>query len=182
MLISPQRCAVLIGSALLAGLSVWTATVAAAAQRPVTATAAPALLAGLAPTAAAPAAHHDARHRDSLLGLWTGQVRTTIPTGGTVEYRFNGDGTMEVIVGSVGYPGMWTQQADGSFSFEITLPETDSSGNLTGFNYASQNGQFTSPGSFTSAGTTRIFNLQGTVTKSFGVDITATRLHHRRAA
>ena len=114
---------------------------------------------------------------DSLVGFWNGTVKTTIPTGGNVVYRFNADGTMEVIVGAKGFAGQWTQNSGDTFSFEVTLPETDSSGNLTGFSYAVQQGRFASAKTFTSSGVTTIYDLHGNVTKSFGVDVTATRAH-----
>lgn len=171
MLTSLRRAAVLAGTAsLTVTLPLGGNAASASAQRP-----AP-------PAASATTAHlagtrHKADH-DSLLGFWNGTVKTTIPTGGSVVYRFNTDGTMEVIVGAKGFAGQWTQNSDGTFSFEVTLPETDSSGNLAGFSYAVQHGQFTSAKAFTSSGITTIYDLHGNVTKSFGVDVTATRAHH----
>lgn len=166
MLTSPRRRAVLIGSAVLLSLTLGAGVSLASVTSPAATTQA---TSGAAHAVATPEGRH------SLIGLWNGTVRTTIPTGGNVVYRFSPDGTMAVIVGTAAYPGMWKENADGTFFFEITLPETDSSDNLTGFSYAEQNATLVSPGKFTSSGNTRIFDLQGNVIKSFDVYITATR-------
>lgn len=158
-----RRRVVLTGSALLLTLALGTGVSSASSARP----------------AAVVLAAHQATARQascySPVGLWNGTVQTTIPTGGTVVYKFNSDDTVEVIADGTAYPGMWKQNADCGVFFEITLPETDSAGNLTGFSYAEQNAVFTNPNSFTSSGTTRIWDLNGNVIQSFDVYITATR-------
>lgn len=134
---------------------------------------------------ALPAAQHNAVSTteaemcaERVVGTWSAQVTTTVPSSGTVTYVFSPGGSMTLTAGTSSVPGTWQCDHGNAFSFTIDQVLTDGSGNVTGHVHATQNGWLHGDDRFTSSGTTVETDANGQVVRTFQVNVTATRVHH----
>ena len=113
---------------------------------------------------------------DSLIGTWSAEVTTTVPSSGTVTYVFRPDGTMAIVAGSATVEGNWQAHQGNKFSFVIDTPLRMANGHVVGQRHAVQDGDLHGPNNFTSCGTTVDRDLDGNVIRTFEVFVTATRV------
>nr|AKT74274.1 TxnU1 [Streptomyces bottropensis] len=109
----------------------------------------------------------------SPVGTWTARVRR--PGGDSAgSFCFTAYGHALLTVGGVG-AGRWSSLGPGDFLFRITEPLLDDRGACVGWvdieQLASQRG-----GSFTSRGTSRVYDADGRLTRAVPVEIHATRV------
>lgn len=112
----------------------------------------------------------------NVVGTWSANVSTSIPSSGTVTYVFRPDGTMTVTAGTASVTGTWQAGNGNHFTFVIDNPLTDSNGNTVGERHAEQDSTLHGKNSFTSTGTTVDSDLNGNVVRTFQVNISATRI------
>lgn len=112
----------------------------------------------------------------NVVGTWSANVSTSIPSSGTVTYVFRPDGTMTVTAGTASVTGTWQADNGNHFTFVIDNPLTDSNGNTVGQRHAEQDSTLHGENSFTSTGTTVDSDLEGNEVRTFQVNISATRI------
>lgn len=111
-----------------------------------------------------------------VVGTWSADVNTTVPSSGTVTYVFRPDGTMTLTAGTASVSGTWQAGRGDRFTFVIDNALTDSNGNVTGEAHAVQDSELHGKNAFTSTGTTVETDLAGNVITTFQVNITASRI------
>ena len=132
------------------------------------------LAAGLVGSGVANAATtEDENSRPSLVGTWVADVVTSIPSTGQTTIRFNADGTVTPVTGSG--TGTWTAGQGNRFSFDLEHPVVGSGGEVTGNVVAHQDGNLLGEDRFSSSGDSTTYDLNGTVVRSFTVELSAVR-------
>ncbi|BET45142.1 hypothetical protein RGQ21_01240 [Kitasatospora aureofaciens] len=109
----------------------------------------------------------------SPVGTWT--ARVSRPGGDSIgSFRFTARGHALLTANGVG-AGRWSSLGPGSFLFRITEPVVDDRGACAGWvdveQHASQQGR-----SFTSRGTSRVYDAAGRLARTVPVEIHATRV------
>ncbi|MEO3930506.1 hypothetical protein ABGB07_42665 [Micromonosporaceae bacterium B7E4] len=120
------------------------------------------------------AAAAPANCRYSLVGTWTAQVVTSIPSSGTTRFVFRADGTIQPPAGQP-VTDTWAATSCNGFYFDIVHPHLDANGTVDGEVRGHQDGCLLG-NSFVSSGVSRVYDLDGDEVSSFTVDLQATRV------